>query len=632
MEKNQTGTQYKLKETKEMKIKILNCLVLSFFSLFSANCLFRNPETKNVQKIRLNGQDVCVTGQLSSDRESKNSLPAGFWGNYPDRGVVEIGGSGGNPYAKQKPSLRCDFEGSSLFLITFKTKIDEIESEKYFDMGVSLDCSDSSGNKKLISQAKLNRFYDLFKPTDYYYSPTKLNLETMEPLQNLFMISTDEENYQFFTIGITITFSASLRINSLKLSYSDTSYEISNVSFSTNIINYENGKVKYEGLDNCYEKNIFLEGDNNLNSIESEYGYLINSSFFNFLICDNEKFSNKTVLEFFDRNQYFREGKYADINTVFLLDATCVDDSGGFHIWHFSVAVVDKESPVVYLKDTSGNIIKTDYSELKNRDEFINKHFEVHDNYSLKPIAEIKLKDYSDIPEKALGVFQCILIAKDESNLETTLQFVLIIGDNTSPIITKKASDIFISKQKKLNEKEILSNFTAYDEIDGQLAVEIKNNSYFGNESVIGDYLFEISCHDKNYNYATDSLTIHVRDEETDEWYSNKTLFSFNYQQVPSLEEISETLIKEGILPDITYSSIEQISGDEFGDSLSLGVHLITIRYISTDEKTYDIDLTIKIMEPTNDGDNVKKSIWQIIADFFVNVWKNIVSFFTGNE
>jgi hypothetical protein len=542
------------------------CCLLTLSLMAFCPCF--QPRLQVFSTPKRSASSVCTTGQIITGSSEVNYLPQGYWGNAPDRGMVEIGGQAGNPWGEKKPSLHSDASKRMWFGITFKEDILSLGSDQALPLGLSLDFDDSQGHHFLTVQKETTHFSDLFTlrpPQDYY--ACSLSLNDLLPLANFFAKSFDK--------GLTFHFVG---------------------------------------------RSLLLK------------------DFFQRTLLADSRFLKDTQLEFEDSQGYFVKGRTAELLSTFPVKMAAVDQAE--RLWNGCLS-----SPLSIPRhrgpsDTdNGAIIKTDYHRIEDPEAFIASHFAVWDNADSHPSLSLCLTDGSELPLKTIGWYHCFLIAKDSSAQETRLPFLLILNDDTPPVITSKASDITLSPNSQMGQAEILDNFTAYDEIDGALSLKVTQNQYQEQWSTPGDYLFSVEAMDQSYNVATASLTLHVRDQTGASWYSNKTMFTFTQGEIPSLSQISESLINEGILPDIVYTSFEQMSGDSLDNTLTVGLHSIRLRFHGGDGTDYDIDLTVKVLSPqetsvteTSDSTSKKRSFWQAICDFFASIWEWIRNLFTHKK
>jgi hypothetical protein len=612
------------------------CCLLTLSLMAFCPCF--QPRLQVFSTPKRSASSVCTTGQIITGSSEVNYLPQGYWGNAPDRGMVEIGGQAGNPWGEKKPSLHSDASKRMWFGITFKEDILSLGSDQALPLGLSLDFDDSQGHHFLTVQKETTHFSDLFTlrpPQDYY--ACSLSLNDLLPLANFFAKSFDK-GLTFHFVGITLAFTTDFRLNDLQLRYGFDPATITNVVLSDNLADFSAASVSYPG-ESCQGGIGFSAGTAEPIALTSQYGYLLSKDFFQRTLLADSRFLKDTQLEFEDPQGYFLKGRTAELLSTFPVKMAAVDQAGKIVEWSFIITIVDTEAPVVHLTQDNGAIIKTDYHGIEDPEAFIASHFAVWDNADSHPSLSLCLTDGSELPLKTIGWYHCFLIAKDSSAQETRLPFLLILNDDTPPVITSKASDITLSPNSQMGQAEILDNFTAYDEIDGALSLKVTQNQYQEQWSTPGDYLFSVEAMDQSYNVATASLTLHVRDQTGASWYSNKTMFTFTQGEIPSLSQISESLINEGILPDIVYTSFEQMSGDSLDNTLTVGLHSIRLRFHGGDGTDYDIDLTVKVLSPqetsvteTSDSTSKKRSFWQAICDFFASLWEWIRNLFTHKK
>ena len=93
------------------------------------------PQITKVSKKRLLEYDgdyksVCVNGNLKYESQH-NFLPQGFYGNYPDSGIVEIGGKAGDINGKPIPQLTWSKSGRFMASIQFEKDPHQFNTAEY---------------------------------------------------------------------------------------------------------------------------------------------------------------------------------------------------------------------------------------------------------------------------------------------------------------------------------------------------------------------------------------------------------------------------------------------------------------------------------------------------------------------
>lgn len=589
------------------------------------------PQITKVSKKRLLEYDgdytsVCVNGNLKYESQH-NFLPQGFYGNYPDSGIVEIGGKAGDINGKPIPQLTWSKSGRFMASIQFEKDPHQFNTAEYigklgFEMSVEIP-----GQSDLIVNnfVQAKSFDDIFiKNDDVYSFPANYPSSLISP----FMTFWTEAHAVLFTFNMYEGY----KLNYIRLIYGDCPEAILNASIFEEVNNpIPLINEKYTKNDCSRENYTVSVGTSPVYNLVSQYGTVYSKDFLLNAFAFRDEYDGEWhhITEVEDPDNYFTYGAKADIGSKFTIYLVARDKAENISKITINFTVLDKRAPTVQAIDKK--VKKVSYTTDLNSREFIDRNFLVKDNYDQELSIKVKLQSGLDVPTGQIGSFPCRLIVSDSFQNITTLDFDLELYDDVCPIIESAQDEMILSPTKSVSETYIKSLFTAYDEIDGELEVEITTNEYSGHENEIGSHLVEVKATDSSGNIATKKIIILVQDNEGPIFYAKESFLTVTQGDVPSLDEITESLIRQGLIPNKNYMIKEIIEGEDLTDDLSVGLYQMKLHLVADDQSEELVMLTIKVIEKEdiNVIDN-SISFWEAIIQFFINIWNKIVEFFTG--
>jgi hypothetical protein len=289
------------------------------------------------------------------------------------------------------------------------------------------------------------------------------------------------------------------------------------------------------------------------------------------------------------------------------------------------VTVVDKEKPLITPKSPQ---ISTSYRTVISQD-WVKNQFVISDNYDGAPCTVAVSGIEFDKSYKQKAPLSVTITATDavgnSSQCTTTIQLV----DDVPPVING-ASQVRAQAGTALSDNDILSKFTASDEIDGDCTVTIKTNGYKGKESQIGVYTVLLNSLDSSGNVASDLITVEVDDTEGPVFYVNQTIIETFGELVVPANQLVASLVRSGILPDKTYNYSEYTKGDYAKLSrVEVGKEYeVQLSAYSEDGSVETAELTIKASpEQVNSGEE-NESFWDRLSLFLAKLWENILAYF----
>lgn len=584
-------------------------------------------EKQKENPIRFAAPTVCRTGNLSLSGSSvMNDLPIGFYGNYPDQGILEIGGKAGNPYGEEVPEMSLVGDERQMLTIRFEENIRQLEDATYLGrVGYTITMRTEEGliTEEVFSQElRMDEFLSRGNTEDY--TPPERGKEFSS---YLYYDSAQE------AFSLTFDYQKEWKLVSILFYYSDVPAKIENVSLYRNIAPQESiFNAVYDGAvcDGEYSRNI---GRNPVYEMTSQYGTVYSRDFLvSSFLAKDENLPEGIHPKIEDPDNYFSEGAKADVGRKFVVYLSASDPYGNVSRVTLELTVTDSRGPNIVA--LTGNEITASYASDFSSDAFVEEHFVVRDNYDSRPTYAVRLQDGSALPENEIGDFPACLIAKDSFGNETTYDFDLNLIDDVPPIIECDGEELILRQDLIYSREKLLSLFSAYDEIDGDLAVQVVEDTYLDHEDEIGEYIFRVKATDSSGNVAEKTMAIRVEDNEGPTFYVKESFLTVIAGEVPSLTDVVQALIRQNVIENKVYSVMEIVEGDPLNNTLPVGTHRMTLHLIGEDEEESFVSLTVEVVEKEAIEDPITHTMtfWERFCQFWIELWKKIVAFFTGNN
>ena len=583
---------------------------------------------ENYDYVKYALSDNVCDGDLSN--QSGNMLPIGFYGNRIDSGVFEVGGKAGDENGEELPSMTLGETARYALVLKLDRSIAKLSEATYLEK-VGYEITVEEGAEEIVDEVTSNTVYfsNLFQnvtsSTGYY---------TAKERGKTYLDSYMSFSPTYNSLLISFNMKDSYKLKNITIYYSDTPINISNayLSVATGEADYAKAETQYSDHDcslSSYTKNV---GEFPVYDIVSQYGRVYSKEALcsYFLAYDDSTGEWTHPTEVVDNDNYFTTGNKAAIGTEYVVYINAYDDKYNLSYVTLNITVGDLIGPTIYMYEDE---LVTSYDQDFNSVEFIDEHFFVLDNYDDDPYIKLTMDDGSDISENKVGVYDCVLYAEDSFGNKTTYPFEMTLVDDVAPVIYAENNELVLSTSDSMTEESILKMFTATDAIDGSVSCSVYENTYNGNENEIGTYSFTVEASDKSGNTAYKTINIYVQDNDGPVFFAKESFITFVEGNAPSLAEVTESLIRQGLLEEKAYPVQEIIEGYGLDDSLSVGTYSMTLYVEDENGEGETVVLTVKVIsEEDANITSSSLSFWDKIVLWFKNLWANIVSFFTGGN
>lgn len=593
-------------------MKIVIQIILFLFSLFNKNNSYKIKDNTSSIINYSNKTTVCLSGDLSNYDED-NLLLDGF--HYSDKyeGIYKIADRNNTKLIIPKTAT---YKVSFVFTDSIEN-FDKRNRLNYYGFSLSINRDNKEIKEDYLY--KIDFFKDLFIRNGNYYNQNFNSVGSKIDLK-----ASGESYSSFFILTIKLSLIKNDRLNFFNLYYSDNPFYIKNIVLSNKnisndiLIKQKDNKLK------CDVKKEYVENNTNIN-LNVDYGRKISLNYllYNFVKYDNSNEEFITFDDYLDSNNYFSNCLKAKIGSRFKLILYYSLSSIRTSL-NINLIIVDSLAPTI--KPILNDEIKCSYSENFNSLIFINKYFEITDNYSSS--IKVKIVDEKDNEiENKLGKIKAKIIASDSFNNKSECLFTLNLIDDIPPIIESAYSHIYLNKSYKLEYTDIIDMFSSIDRIDGKCPVKIIENNYMSKEEEIKKSIIKVESKDSSLNASYLTLNIDVKENYPICFIGENKIKIIKSNNIIKNEFILSILKESKQVEDTNYDS-HYFENNTDLNKLDVGTYKLKF-YIVKNNIKKDINLDIEI-ENLDEKKETNKSFSEKFIDFFKNIFNKISEFFSN--
>ena len=311
------------------------------------------------------------------------------------------------------------------------------------------------------------------------------------------------------------------------------------------------------------------------------------------------------------------------LDTPFDVMYSANDIHGNISMFTFRITIFDSKKPSISQLADEINISYT--TPLTS--EMLLEYFAFSDNY-LNEIRSTEIIDLESVDEENyIGKRRFKVKATDMSDNVATLESEVNVVDDVKPVISG-VDEICINAGYSLSDEEILSHYSAVDEIDGETELKIENRDI---GTAVGLYSCDVISTDSSGNKAVKTVFVQVTDSDGPEFYVNKsTITIYGYHMISS-DTIVKALVTTNQLPEKTYVYSEFISGNYASetDEIDCGTYQerIAAHADNGDIEYSDVTIIVKSASESKETD-VDLTFWDKVVQWFASIWAAISNFF----
>lgn len=289
------------------------------------------------------------------------------------------------------------------------------------------------------------------------------------------------------------------------------------------------------------------------------------------------------------------------------------------------VLVKDAVDPVL----TGPTSINASPSILKNIEE-IKALLTATDNYDSTLIIKVQSNQYQANYNK-VGTWPIVFYVDDSSGNRGTHTVNVIVKDDIFPTISGPKT-IVKGQTEVLTLSNILEQFTAYDNIDGDIAhlIQIDSDRYTGKGHLVGTYTILFSIKDSSDNKTTHELKITVKDNIPPVFYVDNFFINVSQGLVLTNEDIKNLLIATGQIQTTGITTMTFLVNDYEGNEDQIGIYSMQIQTTSTSGNEKLINLAVKVNEASNNDKPIIITEDTVLKKIFTHVIKNCYWYLGG--
>jgi len=311
------------------------------------------------------------------------------------------------------------------------------------------------------------------------------------------------------------------------------------------------------------------------------------------------------------------------LDTPFDVVYSSNDIHGNMSMFTYRITIYDSKKPSITQNTEQINV---SYS-VAITPETLLEYFSFSDNY-LNKLKDVEITDLETVEEdNFIGKRRFKVKATDMSNNVATLESEVNVIDDIKPVISGE-DEICINAGYNLTNEEILSHYSAYDEIDGNTDVAIENRDI---GTAVGLYSCDVTSTDSNGNKAVKTVFVQITDSEGPEFYVNKSTITTYGSHMISSDTVVKALVTTDQLPEKTYVYSEFISGNYTSetDAIDCGTYQERVAAHADNGDIEYSDVTIIVKSASESTEIVVHlSFWDKIGLWFASIWSAISNFF----
>lgn len=305
-------------------------------------------------------------------------------------------------------------------------------------------------------------------------------------------------------------------------------------------------------------------------------------------------------------------GHFETLDTPLELVIQAEDSSSNISYLTFLITIKDEIPPSINATASKFTFsYKTDVSL-----EFAKSLFTFSDNYKSGQLdIEFEGIDFDSlVPE--VKTYNFTVICTDSSSNSSRYESEITFIDDIPPSI-EGPDRIYAEKGQLLDEEEILSHFTAEDEIDGTiLDLKITSNTYSSNYDMLGVFPLIVEAADLSNNKMNKTVYVNVDDNEGPVFYVNQTMIEAYEGELISPEQATIALVENGTIPNKKYTKAEYLSGDYLASNGKAGTYQTILVSYAEDGTKQTTKLTIKVHPNKQTNENI-----------FIKFFKDLIAF-----
>lgn len=307
------------------------------------------------------------------------------------------------------------------------------------------------------------------------------------------------------------------------------------------------------------------------------------------------------------------------------------DQSGNKAELTIYVEVLDLDSPIINGPET----IDTYISNPLSTDEILQQYTST-DRYDGNITDNIKIirNTFETIDKNKPSKSEIILKVEDSSGNKTTKKIVINLIDDVKPLIS---GDATYTKcyDVTLTIDQILSNLTAYDNVDGNISdkILVLEDNYSENPTKLGTYTISTCVKDEANNTSNIFvITVNIKDLNNPIFYVDETIISVHTFDNLTIDMVENYLLQKGKINRNYKYNLEIVTNEYEVNKTIPGIYkyVVNVEYENKAKETIALSIFVNDNYKEFVYDNYTTDFFSSISIFFTNAWNSLTSFLSS--
>lgn len=285
------------------------------------------------------------------------------------------------------------------------------------------------------------------------------------------------------------------------------------------------------------------------------------------------------------------------------LNVKVSDAAGNIRTGTFKITVFDIVKPVIQ----GINHYDRSYDDEISVDTVLNA-LTATDNFTTNLTIILKHNTYTDNASD-IGNYDMVFTVLDEAlNISDDFIVTFAVKDEKAPALVGPTT-IELSNQTQFTETELRSKYTAHDEYDGDVELQITDFDKYSNAyQHTGVYFVKISVSDSSNNSVSLNVALNVKDTKEPDFY----VFKDYVISIAKGTELTKDMIISYLsqLGEVEANNVQEVSFEL--DNETVGLYEVSL--LMLDGSTYECSIQVGDIEKTN-TDNFWESTWEHFKD-----------------
>lgn len=307
-----------------------------------------------------------------------------------------------------------------------------------------------------------------------------------------------------------------------------------------------------------------------------------------------------------------------------LVQLTASDKAGNTSSITIDIVVVDATKPTITGTNTYTSNMSSPITQ-----ESIKAQLKANDNYDTNLEIELLQDNFTDNEQKK-GSFTISYITTDSSTNKSEIFMVTVTNkDDIKPIITGK-NNFEVNSTGTITPEYIISELNALDNVDTNLTINLINDTYTINKTIVGTYTMNFIVIDNSENTSdTFIVNITVKDDIPPIFLISKDFFSVDDTITLTHKQILDILLATNNIEESHLLEYKIIEDNYTYNSTTEGTYNVKYELKMNNGQIVELHSNIDVIGNKNIKTNKSKSKNTIdyIKEFITNLFKTIIKY-----